>query len=199
MKKTEKKISQLYNSGLSVNQISEKLGITASRIRYFMKKSLIICRNHSDASKLLHMTKFGKKQFQIKKNLTVEEENLRVAGIMLYWGEGTKMGNSVVFSNSDPQMIVLFLAFLRTVCGIDENRLHLLLHVYDDQNEMQLKSFWSRITNIPINQFSKTFVHHGKTGSYKKVSKFGTISLRYSDKELLRVINDWIDKFCLPM
>ena len=118
---------------------------------------------------------------------------------MLYWGEGTKGGNSVVFSNSDPDMIQLFLNFLRVICGIDEKRLRLLLHIYPDQNESKLKKFWSEKTKIPQAQFSKTFCHSGKNGTYKNLSPYGTISLRYSDKLLLNVINDWIKDYKLPI
>lgn len=147
---------------------------------------------------MLHVTKFGKKQCNIKDNLSSEEENLRIAGIMLYWGEGTKSGNSVVFSNSDPDMLKLFLKFLRVICGVEEKRLRVLLHLYSDQIETDLKTFWSKITGIPLQQFSKTFIHERKKGTYKKISKYGTVSLRYSDKELLKKINNWLLDYRLP-
>jgi hypothetical protein len=34
-------------------------------------------------------------------------------GCMLYWAEGSKSRNSVIFCNSDPEMLRAFLAFLR--------------------------------------------------------------------------------------
>ncbi|HOX40917.1 MAG TPA: hypothetical protein PK263_01855, partial [bacterium] len=188
----DKKIARLYTSGLSVQQVSDCLHLGCSKIRYSLEKQSISRRDHSSASKMLHMTKFGRKGCLIKSQLTEQEERLKLSGIMLYWGEGTKLGNSVVFSNSDPDMIKLFLDFLRQVCMVDETRLRLLLHAYSDQDEAGLRLFWSNITGIPITQFSKTFLHSRKGGTYKKTSDYGTISLRYSDKELLDVINGWI-------
>lgn len=194
-----KEIATLYESGLSVQQISDFLSIGSSRVRHSLKKQSIPCRNYSCASRMLHITKFGKKQCDIKSNLSAEEKVLRIAGIMLYWGEGTKSGNSVVFSNSDPDMVKLFLKFLRKICRVEEKRLRILLHAYRDQDENQLKSFWSKNTNIPGEQFSKTSIHYGRRGTYKTVSEHGTVSLRYSDKVLLDVINNWISGYRMPM
>jgi hypothetical protein len=148
---------------------------------------------------MLHATKFGKKQCCIKHDLSLEDEKLRIAGVMLYWGEGTKSGNSVVFSNSDPDMVKLFLKFLRKICGVEEKRLRILIHAYGDQDENQLRLFWSDSTHIPSEQFSKTFIHKGKRGTYKTLSEHGTISLRYSDKSLLNIINNWIVEYRMPM
>lgn len=194
-----KEIKNLYLSGMSVKQISDFLDISSSKIRHSLDMQFVPRRNHIDASRMLYITKFGKKQFSLKGNLLPKEENLRIAGIMLYWGEGTKSGNSVVFTNSDPDMVILFLRFLRVICGIDEGRLRLLLHLYSDQNEEDMKLFWSKATNIPLDQFSKTYIHEKKKGVYKKISKYGTISLRYSDKELLKTINNWLKEYKMPM
>lgn len=194
-----KKIKDLYLSGMSVKQISDFFDISSSKVRYSLDKQSVPRRSHIDASRMLHITKFGKKQFRLKDNLLPEEENLRIAGVMLYWGEGTKSGNSVVFTNSDPDMIMLFLRFLRVICGVDEDRLRLLLHLYSDQNEKDMKLFWSKVTSISLDQFSKTYIHEKKKGVYKKISKYGTISLRYSDKELLKIINNWLNEYKMPM
>lgn len=194
-KEISKKVIAMYNSGLSVMQISNLLTISNSKIRYLMIKQKVPMRDLKTAARMLYVTKFGKKRCNIKKSLSIKEEKLRIAGIMLYWGEGTKSGNTVTFTNSDPDMVKFFLKFLRVICGIDETRLRILLHCYHDQEEEELKEFWAVNTNIPINQFSKTFVHIKKTGTYKKISKYGTISLRYSDKELLETINLWLQEF----
>lgn len=114
---------------------------------------------------------------------------------MIYWGEGTKSGNSVVLSNSDPKIIRLFLKFLRVICGVAEKRLRIVIHKYPDHDENKLREFWSNITKIPNSQFCKSFLHNKPTGNYKRISEYGTISLRYSDKTLLEIINRWISEY----
>lgn len=192
---TDKKMAEMYISGLSMKQVSDLLGVSFCKVKYSLQKHSITRRNRQEASRLLHITKFGRKTCTLKKNLSDDENLLKIAGTMLYWGEGTKQGSSVVFSNSNPEMIKVFLQFLRNVCGISDDRLRILLHLYPDHDEASLKEYWSKVTSIPLDQFSKTYYHNGSKGLYKKKSQFGTASLRYSDKELLRTINGWITNY----
>jgi len=180
---------------LSVRQIVDKLAISQSKVRYALDKFHVKKRSISDAIRFLNITKFDKKEFNVSKRLNIKDEILKVAGIMLYWGEGTKKGGTVTLSNSDPHLIRLFLKFLRKICGIQEKRLRVLLHYYSDQNEKLIKKYWQSITNIPESQFCKSFLHHRTSGSYKNISKLGTISLRYSDKKLLNTIIYWIEVY----
>ncbi len=192
----EEKIINLYlNDKLSVQQIADFLGITIFKVRYILDKRDIQRRNLSQAIKYLNITKFKKGTFKVKDNLDIRQEKLRIAGAMIYWGEGTKFGNSVVLSNSDPGIVKLFLQFLREICGIAENRLRIVLHYYPDQKEEELIRYWMKITKIPRSQFSKSFQHQKLSGSYRRISQFGTVSLRYSDKELLGIINSWIREY----
>jgi len=182
----------MYNKGFSSAQIAESLCMSVSGINYHLRILGVEKRNISEAITVLNKIKFGKKPFVLKTNLTKQEFNLKITGIMLYWGEGAKTGNGVVFSNSNPEMIKIFMRFLRRVCGISEERLRLQLHAYENHNVNKLCTYWSDITGIPTNQFQKTYIHKKKPGTYKKISKYGTVSIRYSDKELLSIILDWI-------
>ncbi len=180
---------------LSVRQVADALGISPARVNYWLSKINIDRRSRAEAIRYLNFTKFHKGGFKIKQHLNINEEKLRVAGSMLYGGEGTKSGNSVVLSNSDPDIICLFLKFLRKICGVSDSRLRVLLHYYSDQNENELTQYWARVTNIPRSQFSRSFLHKKSAGSYKHRSEYGTISLRYSDKKLLSIINSWISGY----
>mgnify|MGYP001564786582 CR=1 FL=1 len=196
MQRIEKRVIDLYiNNKFSAQQIADCLKITNSRVRYVLDKNRIKKRNISEAIRYLNLTKYRKGNFKIKNNLNSQMERLKVAGTMLYWGEGTKFGSSVVLSNSNPHIIRIFLKFLKKICGISKKRLRALLHYYKDQNEKKLKKYWMNIIHIPREQFSKSFLHIHKSGSYSTISKYGTLSLRYSDKRLLGEINKWIEKY----
>ncbi len=196
MEKEERRIIDSYLIfKLSETQIAERLVINQSRVRWVLKKHKIQKRTISEAVRQLYITKFNKKEFVLNTKLTPEQEKLKLAGIMLYWGEGTKKGYNVALANSDPVMVALFVRFLREVCGVDENRLHVTLHHYPDQNEVSLKRFWSKTLTISIKQFYHSYVHSNTGGSYKKKSQYGTVSVQYSDTVLLRVINKWISEY----
>lgn len=191
----QKIVNAYVRQKLSVRQIMEKFGISQFKVIYTLDKHNVKRRSISDAIRFLNITKFSKKEFNLSKRLNIKEEMLRVAGMMLYWGEGTKEGGTVALSNSNPDIIRLFLKFLRKICGVHEKRLRVLLHYYPDQNERLLKRYWQSITRIPESQFCKSFLHRRISGNYKRTSKLGTISLRYSDKKLLDTIIHWIKEY----
>ena len=81
----------------------------------------------------------------------------KVALAMLYLGEGAKDSHrgSLMFGNSSPLVIRLFLRLLRYSYGIDENKFRCTLQCRADQNIKILERFWSEVTQIPPSQFYK--------------------------------------------
>ena len=120
---------------------------------------------------------------------------LRISALMLYWAEGTKKGSNVDFTNSDYKMAQLWIKFLREICKVDEKRLKLQLHLHYDMNEPELKKWWSKKLNIPLKNFTKSYIKKvKKKGTYKIKSYVGTIKIRYSSKSLLNKINTEISQ-----
>lgn len=180
---------------LSMAQIGSRFKISTSAVVYYLDKHKVARRSRSEAVTQWNITELRKKPVKIKAAFSEEEERLRLAGVMLYWAEGCKGWGTVKFVNSDPTMIRLFLRFLREICGIWEERLKLLVHIYPDHNESELIDFWSQTTQVPKENFYKSFVHKGRTGTYKKKALYGTITINYSDKKLLNKINSWIAEY----
>ncbi len=93
------------------------------------------------------------------KHLINELDNLNTAKIalaMLYLGEGSKTNRaSLMFGNSDPLVIGLFLRLLRNCYKINESKFRCTLQCRADQNIEELEKFWSNITKIPMSQFYK--------------------------------------------
>jgi len=192
----EKQIIDFYVSKkLSEAQISERLSLSPNHVRRVLDANKVMRRNRSEAISYVYITKFNKKPFTPRENLSEKEQVLKIAGIMLYWGEGSKKGNTVALANSDPLMVSVFMKFLRDVCGIDDHRTRATIHYYDDHKPEELLRYWSRITKISKPQFYKPFLHSGTKGTYKKKSRYGTISVQYSDKKLLQLINGWIQEY----
>lgn len=196
MNKQEQRIVTAYlHSRLSEQQIADGFGLSSSRVRWVLKTYKVPKRTISEAIRSLHITKFNKKEFVLRKKLTTQQEKLKLAGAMLYWGEGTKKGHNVALANSDPEMVKLFVLFLRDICGIAEERLHVTLHHYPDHDPVVLQRFWSKTLRIPKKQFYAPYLHAHTKGNYKKKSQYGTVSIQYSDSLLLGVIKSWISKY----
>ena len=189
------KIKEYYKKGLSVREISDKIGVSMDAVFYFFRKNKIPRRSPAENNNL----RFSKKlpSFKIKENLTVKEKELKTAGIMLYWGEGSKWdGEKIVdFANSDEKMIIVFLRFLREVCGIEEKKLRVYLYCYANQKPQELIKFWSKITRIPVKNFYKPYVKQDFKVAKSGKMKNGLIHIRYNDKKLLILIKKWINDF----
>jgi len=180
-----------YTDNLCTREIAEKFGVSIDAVIYFMRKNNLKRRSFSQINKL----RFDNKPISFKKRPVDSDylKELNIAGIMLYWAEGSKSGNkhTVDLANSDPDMISVFLNFLRKIYKIDEKRLRVLLYCYADQNINELIKFWSNLTRIPQNQFSKPYVRQDFRAEGRKM-QYGMIHIRYSDKKLFLEIEEAI-------
>ena len=186
-------IKRLYwEKEYSVSQIANKLSKSSMAIYERMRKNNIPRRTGTEANYVAYK---NKPQFKIKENLTPEEEKLRIAGIMLYWAEGGKGRHTIDFTNSDPEMIRIFLKFMRQICGVSEERLRVFLYAYSNQNIDQLKEYWHKITAISLSQFTKPYIRNGNSNLRDRQMPHGLIHIRYNDKRLLELILGWTREY----
>ena len=189
------KIKRLYyKDGFSMQKIADHLSVNLNSVIYFMRKHDVKRRNLLEANRIV----FEKRplSFSIPKLLNKNQRDLKTIGVMLYWSEGAKLGHTVDFSNSDVEMIKLFLLFLRNVCGVDESRLRGYIYCHKNQNSKSLIRFWSGVTKIPKSQFTKPYVREDVTAGKKHPQRmpYGLVHVRYNDLKLLRQIKEWIEE-----
>ena len=187
------KLKSLYDSGLSMREVREYFGKSVWSINSVMRKHSIPCRKRNETNKLMFLR--SPLSFTPKINMTENEKLLKVAGLMLYWGEGAKKNtHSVDFANSDPDMILVFLKFLRQIYQIDESRLRIYLYAYNSLPTHELITYWSMLTKIPESQFSKPYIRSKSELKHDKM-QHGLIHIRYSDIRLLKLIMDGIKQY----
>ncbi len=196
-----KRVKNLYyRDKLSMKEIAGSLNVSIDAIVYFMRKHGLKRRNFSEINKLRFDK--AKPSFRKKRLDSARKKELKAIGSMLYWGEGYKSEKSsyVDFSNSDPQMIKMFLKYLRGVYRVDENKFRVLLYCYSNQNVGSLIDYWSELTGISKKQFTKPYVKNNFSQSGRKM-EYGMVHIRYIDKKLLLDIKDSINsyklKFCV--
>ena len=187
------KIKSLYwDKELDVMEIANKLGVSFWSLYNFMNKNNIVRRSPSEVNYVVNKIK---PQFKIKENLSISEEKLKIAGVMLYWAEGTLKGSTVDFANCNPRMIKIFLKFLREICGVNEERLRVYLYGYHYHDLKELKVYWHEITEIPLRQFTKPYIRKGNPNLSKRKLPYGLIHIRYNDKRLLEWIKNSIFEY----
>ena len=100
---------------------------------------------------------------------------LRLFGAALYWAEGSK-GKRFEITNSDPYLILFMAKWLKRVFGIDGINLKARLNIYPQQNEREIKRFWSALTGIPAASFGKSYIKP-LSKNYKKNNLFISLIL----------------------
>lgn len=133
----------------------------------------------------------------------ITNNELFFMGIMLYWAEGAKSkehnpSQGVIFSNSDPLMVKLFLKWLKDVLGISEERLIFEIYVHDTYKERvdKFKNYWANVTGFPHQKFDRIYFKKHKVKSNRKNIKDGykgLLRVRISKStNLNRKISRWI-------
>jgi len=190
-------INDLYwKKAIPAKEIASRYGASIWSLYDFMKRNNITRRSYSEAN---YFANRNKPQYNIKKTLNNVEHRLKIAGIMLYWAEGTQKGCTVDFANSNPKMVKIFLRFLREICGVNESRLRLYLYAYSYQDLKKLKLYWHDVTCIPLDQFTKPYVRKGTKNHSGRKLVYGLVHIRYNDKRLLELIQSWIKEYIVEI
>ncbi|MHB1163284.1 MAG: hypothetical protein ACYCZZ_02040 [Minisyncoccota bacterium] len=101
---------------------------------------------------------------EARKDLQILKYNpLFIAGLMLYWGEGDKATKAKVrLTNTDPELIRLFVFFLRKVCNIPEEKICAQILTYPDIDDEANRRYWSEISGITPEKFLKSVLIQGR-------------------------------------
>ena len=165
------KLLDLYRTQKrSMAEIARELGTTETSVVYWMEKYNIPRRSWSEAT-------YAKRNpngdpFKIKELRTKEDFELFALGVGLYIGEGHKRGYSAALVNADPQVIKVFLKFLREICRVDESKIYAELNVFDDLDVEATIHYWQEVTQIPISRFRKPIVRKSRGGTYQNKSAY---------------------------
>jgi DNA-binding CsgD family transcriptional regulator len=131
--------------------------------------------------------------------LTARE--LLIAGVVAYWCEGAKSKSyrrlyRVIFTNSDPGLIRLFLRFLDSA-GIPQTDLAFTVCIHESADVEAAEQFWLAVTGAESRQFSQpTLKRHRPKTTRKNVGEGYHGCLRIgirSSSELLRKIEGWAE------
>lgn len=88
------------------------------------------------------------------------ERELRVAGAVLYWAEGSKdkpweRRESLQFVNSDPDVIRFYLRWLETL-GVTADRLTFSLQIHESADVEAALRYWADLVGVAPEDFQKT-------------------------------------------
>jgi hypothetical protein len=95
---------------------------------------------------------------------------LHAIGCMLYWAEGDKRRNHARLSNSDPEIIRTYVAFLRAYFDLCDDEIRLTCNLFADHAERQreIEDFWLKVTGLPRSSLCRSIVNVYSKYSFKK-------------------------------
>ena len=220
MKRSEQRDAlSLRRRGVSYGDIRARLGIAKSTLWRWLKADGLV---ETQSQRLTEL----KRQAQRKGAATVKaqclsrtravkaqgrrefgsfsQRDLFVIGTALYWAEGTKqkphnIAQRVVFTNSDPAMLRLFLQWLRDICHVPNDLLTFELYIHTSGDNEAAKRFWSATLRVPSERFRIRLKRHQRSSSRRNVGEryVGLVRITVQrSAQLNRRIAGWIEGLC---
>ena len=210
----------LRSRGTSLNEITNRLKVSKSTIRYWCRD---IALSDRQQQRLFSKQKLGgiraaelmRKQRLLRTRQLIGEgkeevgrlspRELLLVGAALYWAEGYRKGDGEFgFTNSDPKMIRLIVRWLQTVCGVNRDKIHLRICINSRLRTRlhELHRYWSKIANIPAHQFSHpTLIKIANKKRYLNPRGYcGTLRIKVRNStNLRRKITGWIEGLAQKM
>lgn len=168
----------LRREGLSVRDIALTLKVSRSSVSLWVRdieltneqKEALKARQsrwaaqNNGAQKNRKQGLERRRTFQEAGRLKAREMHpLHLAGCMLYWAEGGKIRNRLYFANSDPNMHLLFMRFLREEMGIEDSEITINIHCHTSEPEAirLLEDYWVNLLGLSRSNLRKTYTKKG--------------------------------------
>ena len=188
----KQKARKLRKQGFSYGQIGRLISISKSTAKYWCGDVTLTKADRERLyTKQIQMLSQGpqssrhRRQLEVHKIIREAEEEIsfpnndayKLFGAALYWAEGNKV-NDFTITNSDPLLIKFMTEWFCNMFNITPTHLKAHLNIYPQQDEQEIKKFWSGITKIPIENFGKSFIKPLNKRYKKNTLYYGTIKVR---------------------
>jgi len=198
----------LRKKGLSYNEIRKFVPVSKSSLSIWLKNVRLSPKHRARLyTKQIAILALGapsqrerrKKQIdeivtraKAEIELPLSHDAYRFLGAALYWAEGSKTKNFEI-TNSDPMLVAFMVKWFSETFNVSPTTFKAHLNIYSQQDENDLKRFWSTLIGVPISNFGKTFVKPANKYFKKNNLYYGTIKVRVPKGTDMRLrIFGWI-------
>jgi hypothetical protein len=196
------------SEGRSIKEIARLVGVSASSVSLWVRDIELTVEQHAELqvrNRLHNRQRLARAAMIAKarrKRVKAQAEGRRrarsagrlyVIGCMLYWAEGSRTRNKIVFTNSDPEMVRLFGTFLKSAFEIEPSRVRLTCNLFADHEERQreIEDFWLRTAGLSRASLCTSTVNHYSRYSQKKRKNklpYGTCRIVVNSTEIAQTI-----------
>ena len=220
---SEKNIAlELRKKGFSYREILEKIKVSKSTLSLWLRSVGLSEKQEQRLSekKLLSALKGAEKRREDRINLTAEIKNkasneigkittreLWLIGTALYWAEGSKEkdynpGSGVRFSNSDPEMIKLFLSWVYIIIKTRKEDIGFDIYIHESHrnNIDRVVNYWVSQTGFSHSNFKHIYFKRNKLKTKRNnigENYYGLLRVTIkSSSSLNRKIAGWVRGIC---
>ncbi|MFA5889257.1 MAG: hypothetical protein WCW47_03820 [Candidatus Paceibacterota bacterium] len=222
MARSKEKIEarKLRRQGESFAQIAKKLSVSKSSASLWCRDILLTDEQINQLRKqkgsvmgrwLGAESNRRKKREAIEKNKKeafrlvkrISKRDLLIAGLCLFWGEGSKTGSRFIFINSDVDMLKIMKSFLVDVLEVSKNDIRATVQI-NHVHRPRIKSilnFWSKQLGLSLNCFSnpyyinvipkKVYENHDRYNGILRLQVLRGSNLQYKMLGLIEAFNHY--------
>lgn len=215
--KLKEQAIKLRKTGLSYREIMEQIpvakstlsewlhsvGLAKHQIQRLTEKKLEAVRKGAKAKRDQRIARTEAIMSTAKNEIgAISRRELWLIGTMLYWAEGSKEkehspGSRVSFTNTDPNMIRLFLYWLKEICGknLEDITFDVYIHALHGHRTVEIIDFWAKIIGCDAEHFQHIYYKKGNPKTIRKNvgrSYHGVLKINVkSSSSLTRQIAGW--------
>jgi len=215
------KAIQLRKNGNSYSEILKNIPVAKSTLSLWLRsvnlskrqkqtltlKKLQAAWRGGEAKKISRIKKSKKIIEQAKMEIgKITDRDAWLAGIMLYWAEGSKQKETnvsvaVKLSNSDPIMLCFFIMWLKKYLKVSDDEIVFEMFIHENHKEKKddFINYWSKTLNYPVSKFDRVYYkkHNLKTKRKNIGDKYhGQLAIMVKKStNLNRKIIGWIEGF----
>lgn len=192
---------ELRRAGSSIKEIASKLRVSKSSASLWCRDIVL---REEQIKTLFHREIVGREKGRIKSQEThrierqrryehfhrlgyeqisaLNNHDLFLIGIALYWSEGSKNDGRVLLTNSDPHIVRLFLRWIQEFFGVQSKEItcRVAINIEHLDRRDEIERYWSDIVQLPQTQFTKTTIIKSKWAkTYENREKYhGVMEVR---------------------
>ncbi|KKS28225.1 MAG: hypothetical protein UV60_C0017G0006 [Parcubacteria group bacterium GW2011_GWA2_43_11] len=195
----------LRKQGKSYSEIKAKIGISKSTLSGWLhdyplsKEELVFLRDKNPVRIEKYRATMAKKRLTREEGLLknirkdvgkISNRELLIAGMFLYWAEGTKRARyTTALTNTDPSMIRFFLTWLKML-KVPESKIGIRLQLYSDMDVDKEIVWWGKELQIKGQNFKKPYIKNSihSNISYHAGYGHGTCTVLVHNRDLYEYV-----------
>jgi hypothetical protein len=214
MKTAERSKARAFRAeGRSVREIAEMVGVPQSSVSLWVRDVVLTPEQRHELDergrrgRAIALARRSAAARDVRR--AYQEEGRRLArargasyakGCMLFWAEGDKCRNSVRMSNADPEVLVVFAAFLREEFGVKPEQMTVYCNLFTDHlaRQREIENYWLGRLGLPQSSLRKSMVNryskHSKKTRKNKLP-YGTCKLAVHSTRIVQTIYGSIQEY----